>query len=57
MVADPAEAAARFARLVGVAATAASDGVVLALPQGRVRFTAGAAFPGVAAPPCPSSPG
>jgi hypothetical protein len=53
MVADPAEAAARFARLVGVAATAAPDGVVLPLPQGRVRFTAGAAFPGVAAPALP----
>jgi hypothetical protein len=53
VVADPAEAAARFARLLGVARTPVPEGAVIALKQGRVRFTAGAAFSGVAAPTLP----
>ncbi len=53
VVADPAASADRFARLVGVAATPAADGVVLALPRGRVRFTTGEAYPDVAAPSLP----
>lgn len=53
VVADPEQTAGRFARLVGVDATASPGGVVLALPRGRVRFTAGEAFPGVAAPALP----
>lgn len=53
VVADPAASADRFARLVGVAATDAAGGIVLALPRGRVRFTAGEPFPGVTAPALP----
>jgi catechol 2,3-dioxygenase-like lactoylglutathione lyase family enzyme len=53
VVADPAESAARFARLVGVAPTDAAGGIVLALPAGQVRFTAGEPFPGVTAPALP----
>lgn len=50
VVADPAEAARRFAALVGIPPTAAEEGAMIVLPAGRVRFTAGEAFPGVAAP-------
>jgi catechol 2,3-dioxygenase-like lactoylglutathione lyase family enzyme len=53
VVADPAASAKRFARLVGVAATPATDGLVLTLPRGCVRFTSGEPFPGVTAPALP----
>ncbi|WP_439579634.1 VOC family protein [Elioraea sp.] len=53
VVVDPAESAARFARLVGVAATPLAEGLVLTLPRGRVRFTSADAYPGVATPSLP----
>lgn len=53
VVAEPAEAAARFGHLVGVAPARTEDGIVLRLPAGTVRFTAREAFPGVAAPSLP----
>lgn len=53
VVADAAASAERFARLVGAAVTPAADGVVLTLPHGRVRFTAGEPYPGVSAPSLP----
>jgi catechol 2,3-dioxygenase-like lactoylglutathione lyase family enzyme len=53
VVADAAASADRFARLVGVAATPTADGLVLSLPRGRVRFTAGEPYPDVAAPALP----
>ena len=53
VVGDPAETAARFARLVGVAPKDAANGIVLALPAGLVRFTAGEPFLGVTAPALP----
>jgi catechol 2,3-dioxygenase-like lactoylglutathione lyase family enzyme len=53
VVADPAASADRFARLVGVAATPVTDGLVISLPRGRVRFTTGEPYPGVRAPSLP----
>lgn len=56
-VADPDEVAGRFARLTGGAATATKGGVVVVLPQGRLRIvTAEAAarhIPGLAVPCLP----
>jgi hypothetical protein len=56
-VADPAEVAARFARLTGGGASAVEGGVLVALPQGRLRIvTADAAvkaIPGLAVPCLP----
>lgn len=53
VVADPAASADRFARLVGGAATPTADGLVITLPTGQVRFTAGEPYPGVTAPALP----
>lgn len=53
VVGDPAASADRFARLVGIAATPVSDGLVITLPRGRVRITTGEPYPGVAAPSLP----
>lgn len=53
VVADPAETASRFGHLIGVAPADSADGIVLALPAGRVRFTTGEPYPGVAAPALP----
>lgn len=56
-VADPAEVAARFAQLTGRAATPTEGGLVVALPQGRLRLltaeAASRAIPGLAVPCLP----
>jgi hypothetical protein len=56
-VADPAEVAARFARLTGGGASAVDGGVLVALPQGRLRIVTAEfaikAIPGLVVPCLP----